>query len=115
METGEAKAGRARRSDTSGREARLAVADIALRLEPLRSKIALIRERARRPMPEEDRRQLIEACTAISGTVLAARSELVAKLMDAPQKVAGHSRVVDVEKALDSLEGAVREAIALLG
>jgi hypothetical protein len=38
-----------------------------------------------------------------------ARVKLLLNLMDAPRKVVGHSRVSDVEKALDNLDAATSD------
>lgn len=104
-----------RKVDTSGREACLAVSEIAARLEPLRARIALISAKARRPLSNGERADLVAECDASSSAVTAARADLISNLMEAPRKVAGHSRVVDVEKAIDSLEAAIDAAKVVLG
>lgn len=104
-----------RKVDTSGREARQAVAQIAARLQPLRDRIALIAAMAPRPLSNSERAGLAAECDAISAAATAARTELISNLMEAPRKVAGHSRVVDIEKAIDSLEVAIDAAATALG
>src|SRR3569623_2152698 len=104
-----------RKVDTSGREASLAVAEIAARLEPLRARIALINAKARRDLSNGERKDLVAECDAILAVATAARADLISNLMEAPRKVAGHSRVVDIEKAIDSLEAAIDAARPVLG
>ena len=62
---------------------------------------------AERRFNEAERKAMLERCAAIEGELLMARTDLIEGLADAPQKVAGHSRVVDVERALDNIETAV--------
>jgi len=112
---GEPDAPTARKVDTSAREARLAVSEIAARLEPLRARIALINAKAERHFSTTERADLIAECDAIRAASAAARTDLISNLMEAPRKVAGHSRVVDIEKAIDSLEAAIDAAKVVLG
>ena len=53
-------------------------------------------------------------CQEIEREIADVRTDLIVNLAEAPQRVSGHSRVVDIEKALDNLErslGAVRAQI----
>jgi hypothetical protein len=47
--------------------------------------------------------------------VQSARVSLIETLMDAPQRVAGNSRITDVERALDNIDAAVRQLRERLG
>ena len=55
-----------------------------------------------------NRAALTDDCAAIRSEVLAARTDILLALADAPARIAGHSRVVDVERALDSVDVAVK-------
>jgi hypothetical protein len=50
----------------------------------------------------------------VVGVCRAARVALLERLIDAPRKVVAHSRVTDVEKALDNLEAATTAALKCL-
>ena len=41
--------------------------------------------------------------------LLAARTDLIIELAEAPRVISGHSRVADVEKALDNIEAALKD------
>jgi hypothetical protein len=98
----------------AARQARAAIADVAADLAVLHGKVAFIAARARHPESSGSRSQLVNECGRVEDAVLAARTELIVRLMDTPPSVAGHSRVVDVEKSLDSLERALAEARSAL-
>lgn len=96
---------RARRAvDSSNREARLAVAPTLEQFSAWRSVLATLSVRAERRSTQADRQAMLARCDAIEGEIAEARIGLLAELADAPQKVAGHSRVADVERALDAIE-----------
>jgi hypothetical protein len=61
-----------------------------------------------------DRGSMLMRCQEIEREIADVRTDLIVNLAEAPQRVSGHSRVVDIEKALDNLErslGAVRAQI----
>jgi hypothetical protein len=58
---------------------------------------------------------MLGRCDAIEAELLSVRTTLLLDLADAPQKIAGHGRVVDVEKALDGVEAQTGELRRLLG
>lgn len=58
--------------------------------------------------PHIDRAPLVEDCATIRAEVQEARTDILLALADAPPRLAGHSRVVDVERALDSVDTAVQ-------
>ena len=100
--------------DHSNRDARLAVAEVAARCPPLRARLAVMAARAERSLNDAERSAFLDECTDIQKTVEGARTDLILALMDAPAKVAGHSRVLDIEKAIDNLEAAVSAVRACL-
>ena len=53
-------------------------------------------------------------CDEIAREISDVRGDLILDLADAPRPVAGHSRVVDVEKALDNIETSLRDVRARL-
>jgi hypothetical protein len=105
---------RARKIDRSNAEARRAVAEVASRFGTWRTALAQMAARADRLADAEERRKLLEQCDGIGEAILGARTDLILELAEAPQKVAGHSRVVDMERAFDNLDTsleAVRNAL----
>jgi hypothetical protein len=91
------------------RDARVAVADVVSRFEPWRHGLALMSAKAGRTHEEDERRTMREQCHDIRRQLSEARTELILRLADAPRRVSGHSRVVDVERALDSIDALVDE------
>jgi hypothetical protein len=74
-----------------------------------RSDLASFAVRAERHHGDRDRRAMLERCAAIEEELLAARTDLILELGEAPRAIAGHSRVADVEKALDNIEATLRD------
>jgi hypothetical protein len=70
--------------------------------------------RAERPLPVAEGQKLLRECEEVVGVCRAARVALLERLIDAPRKVVAHSRVTDVEKALDNLEAATTAALKCL-
>ena len=95
--------------DRSGAEARRAIADTVARFSPWRFDLARFAARAERHFSAAERQAMLRRCAEIERQMLAARAELDAGLADAPRPVAGHSRVVDVEKALDNIGENLKE------
>jgi hypothetical protein len=100
--------------DHTSRDARVAIASVVNRLEPHRSRVAVIYAKTQRPVSDAERATLREECKAISDAIQRARVELIEELIDAPRKVLAHSRVADAERALDNLEAAVARCQKLL-
>jgi hypothetical protein len=94
--------------DTSGADARRAVAEIVSLFAPWRFDLARFAARAERHFTRAEQQAMLRRCAEIEKQLLAARTELIVSLADAPRTVAGHSRVVDVEKALDNIEVSVK-------
>ena len=97
-------------TDTTAADARRAVATIAEQCGPFRARIAVISVRARRRLRSVDREALVIECGAIAKELAEARTELMSRLIDQPQRVLSHSRVTDIEKSLDNLEISLTEA-----
>lgn len=97
-------------TDTSAREAKLAVAEVASRFEPWRSAIARIAARARGATSESERRAMCDECSRIEGEIRMSRTEVILELAEAPRKVTSNSRVVDIERAFENVEAALRDA-----
>ena len=74
-----------------------------------RSDVASMAVKAERHAGERERRAILERCAAIEEELLAARTDLIIELAEAPRVIAGHSRVSDIEKALDNIEAALRD------
>ena len=74
-----------------------------------RSDLASFAVRADRHAGDRDRQKMLERCAAIEEELRAARTDIIVELAEAPQKIAGHSRVADVEKALDNIEAALKD------
>ena len=55
-----------------------------------------------------DRSSILAEAKTLRGQIVEARTEIILILADAAAGVAGHSRVVDVEKALDTLDVALK-------
>jgi hypothetical protein len=51
-----------------------------------------------------DRKAIRQECTSIREGILQARTDLIIGLAESPARMSGHGRVVDVGRALDSLE-----------
>ncbi len=94
--------------DTSGADARRAIAETVAQFGPWRFDLARFSALAERQFSAAERQMMLRRCAEIETQLLAARTELIASLADAPRKVAGHSRVVDVERALDNIEDSVK-------
>jgi hypothetical protein len=98
---------RRRVMDHSNADARRAIADTLERFGSWRLDLARFQGMAERRFTDAERRAMLERCTDIEDELTAARTDLLEGLADAPQNVAGHSRVVDVERALDNIADAV--------
>jgi hypothetical protein len=102
------EAPRRRVVDNSNGQARQAIAATLEQFAAWRRDLAHFDAQVDRHFSAADRERMLARCAQIEGELLAARTDLLAGLMDAPQKVTAHSRVVDVERALDDVERAVR-------
>ena len=96
-------------TDTSTAEARRVLSGALGQFGGWRSDLASFAIRARRPLSDTERAEMLARCDAIAAELLEVRTALILDLAEAPAKVAGHSRVVDVEKALDGVEAQATE------
>src|SRR5690606_36725665 len=80
-----------------------------------RSDLASFAVRAGRRAGEPERRAMLARCAAIEAELLAARTDLIIELAEAPRVIAGHSRLADVEKALDNIEATLKDPERRLG
>lgn len=94
--------------DTSNRDARLAVSTTIARCGPWQLELAKFAAWAARRPSMRERQEMLDRCDEIAAGVHEARTALIEGLMDAPRRVLGHSRVADVEKALDGIEARIR-------
>ena len=94
--------------DNSNGEARRAVAETVAHFAPWRADLAHFAVMVERHIRADDREKILNRCAVIEDELMQARTELLLGLADAPQKVSGHSRVVDVERALDNIEAGVK-------
>jgi hypothetical protein len=99
---------------SSDQLAREALAEALTYFPKWRSDVArfeMTAERARKPV---ERAPMHERCDEIEREIIEVRTALILNLAEAPQQVSGHSRVVDIEKALDNIESALRDVKARL-
>lgn len=102
-------------TDRSSRDARDAVADVVERFAPWRHTLATMTAMAERGrLANAERTGIEKQCEELGASILEARTELLAQLIDAPTKVTAHSRVVDVERALDNIEAGLLHLNRLL-
>ncbi len=97
--------------DRSDQVARAALADALTHFPRWRddvARFAISADRKRDPGP------MLSRCEEIAREIAEVRLELILNLADAPQRVAGNSRVVDIERALDNIEAALRDVQARL-
>lgn len=96
-----------RKMDTSNGDARRAVKETLAQFSSWRLDLARFAVLAERQSSTANRKAILARCAQIESELLEARTDLIIGLANAPRKVAGHSRVVDVERALDNIEMAV--------
>jgi hypothetical protein len=106
---------RTRVTDTSTLEARHAIEGTLEKFAEWRAALAKIGVQAQRRMTSIERAAMLDRCTQIEAELMAARTDLLANLMETPRGVQSHSRVVDVEKALDGIEIELRRLSRTLG
>lgn len=104
-----------RKMDTSTADVRRALAAILTRFDPWRADLIHFRAMLDRGTGASQRAEILARCDAIGGELMAARMDLLETLADAPPRVAGHSRVVDVERAIDGIEQELSVVRGLVG
>jgi hypothetical protein len=100
--------------DRSDQIARTALAEALTYFPKWRDDVARFKLTAERNRGRLDRDQILARCDEIAREISDVRGDLILDLADAPRPVAGHSRVVDVEKALDNIETSLRDVRARL-
>lgn len=109
MELTTAEQPRKRVMDRTNSEARRAIKETLGHFNDWRLDIARFSALAERALEETTRCAILDRCAEIESQLIEARTDLILSLADASRKVAGHSRVVDVERALDNIELCVRQ------
>ena len=100
--------------DRSDQIARAALAEALTFFPKWRGDMARFAIRADRIRRESEREPMLSRCDEIAQEIAEVRADLILDLSEAPQRVAGHSRVVDIEKALDNIEATLRDVRARL-
>jgi hypothetical protein len=90
-------------------QVKLAISDVVQRLDPLHREVAFIAAKARLLRSDTERVALLRQCEKAAHTAVQLRAELIVQLMDSAPSVTGHSRVIDLEKSIDTLERAIGE------
>jgi hypothetical protein len=98
-----------RASNNTDQLAREALADAFSHFPQWRSDVARFEMTADRVARDADRQPMRSRCEEIEREITDVRTELILNLAEAPQQISGHSRVVDIEKALDNIEAALRD------
>lgn len=98
-----------RQTDTSNAQARHAIGSTLAQFGAWRSDLARYAAKVERRLSSAERSAILARCDEIDGQLREARTDLIIGLAEAPKKVAGHSRVGDVEKALDGVEMTVAQ------
>jgi hypothetical protein len=101
-------------ANRSDQVARAALADALTFFPKWRDDVARFSMTADRVRGRSDREPMLARCEEIAREIADVRGDLILDLADAPPPVAGHSRVVDIEKALDNIETALRDVKARL-
>jgi hypothetical protein len=94
--------------DTSNRDVRRALAASIEQIGQWRSEVALLKARAAH-FNGAGTDHLFRRIGEVEAGIMEIRTELLLDFADAPQKIKSHSRVVDVERALDNLEATLRD------
>ncbi len=97
-----------RQTDRSAAVARAAIASTVHQFDAWWTDLAMFTVQVERSYSPQLRAAMLARCVAISRELQDARATMIVNLMDAPRKVVGHSRVADVEKALDGIEATLR-------
>lgn len=104
----------ARVVDRSDQIARTALADALTYFPKWRDDVARFSMTADRARSRFDPEPMLARCEEIEREIADVRGDLILDLAEAPQPVSGHSRVVDIERALDNIELALRDVKARL-
>lgn len=83
---------------------RVALAEALSHFPAWHDDLARLEVRTARGVPGRERAVMASRCGEIAREIAAVRTDIIFVLADTPQAIAGHSRVVDIEKALDNIE-----------
>lgn len=83
---------------------RAALAEALTHFPAWHDDLARLEVRTRRGVPGRERAAMADRCGEIAREIAEVRTDIIFVLADTPQTIAGHSRVVDIEKALDNIE-----------
>lgn len=89
------------------RDARMAITDVVSRFAAWHDTLTIMAAKNGRRQSDAEQQEMLDQCFEIRRQVAEARTDLIIKLAGAPARVSGHSRVVDVERALDRIEAAL--------
>jgi hypothetical protein len=87
------------------RDAATAIADIVSRFAGWRYALTMMTAKTARPCSDDDWHTMRHQCHDLRHQLAEAHTDLIASLAEAPANIRGHSRVVDIERALDGIEG----------
>lgn len=104
-----------RKIDRSDQVARATLAEALACFPKWREDVARFAMRAQTMRRPQEREAMLMRCDEIAEEIAAVRADLILDLSEAPQKVSGHSRVIDIERALDNVEASLRDVQARLG
>lgn len=100
---------RPRQVNTSGRDARIAIDEVASACNPIRARLSVIAARAGRGLSARERTDLLEECAGVRREAEQLGTRLTERLVGAPAAVIAHSRVVDAKRALDNLSATLSD------
>lgn len=89
---------------SSDQQVRTALADALSHFPAWHDDLARLEVRTARGVPGREKAAMADRCGEIAREIAEVRTDIIYVLADEPQLIAGHSRVVDIEKALDNLE-----------
>jgi hypothetical protein len=89
---------------SSDQHVRAALADALSHFPAWHDDLARLEVRTARGVPVREKPAMADRCGAIAREIAEVRTDIVLVLADTPRDIAGHSRVVDIEKAFDNLE-----------
>ena len=95
--------------DRSDQLARAALAEALTRFPRWRDDVARFAISVEKAKRTGDKAPILGRCEEIAREIAEVRTELILNLAEAPPRVCGHSRVVDIEKALDNIEATLSQ------
>lgn len=83
---------------------RAALAEVLTHFPAWHDDLARLEVRSARGVPGRELPAMADRCGEIAREIAEVRTDIIFLLADTPRDIAGHSRVVDIEKALDNIE-----------